>query len=209
MKPDEEQLNGVCKTEKPVWHFNLRRISSSRAEILDLNNSANNNNTNKKNRFENTKSSTKTYFNKSFDDYIYNIKRDKQHHSDALDSINLINTPLVDLPSSEFDRDDNPVMLRLSRTSDVDENSTTANSSIAKQLTNNEDITFDVNHSLIDQIFSIRDKLVKIKRRSSSEDSEEATSVKRLSKIDVNVIRANSKLNRSNVSDLSTFLFTF
>ncbi len=208
MKPDEEQLNGVCKTEKPVWHFNLRRISSSRAEILDLNNSANNNNKNKKNRFENTKSSTKTCFNKSFDDYITNMKRDKHHHSDALNSINLINTPLVDLSSSEFDRDDNPVMLRLSRTSDFDENST-ANSSIAKKLANNEDITFDVNHSLIDQIFSIRDKLVKIKRRSSSEDSEEATSVKKLSKIDVNVIRANSKLNRSNVSDLLTFLFTF
>ncbi len=202
MKPDHQQ-SGVCKTEKPLWHFNLRRISTSRAEILDLNKSASKIT---KNQFENNKSSAKNdhkslqFINKSFDDYIYNIKQDKKHSNSMLTSINLINTSQIDRSSSEFFSNDDSVLLQHN---DLDNNK--SDNSIDEKLSNNKDIEFDMNRSLIDQIYSIKDKLVKIKRLSDSSDAEDGASYKKLSKIDTYVLKANAKLNSLKVSLFDKF----
>lgn len=197
--------------KQPQWQFNLRRISTSRAEILDLNKSKNG---------VDSKSKQKSNF-KSFDDYMGTLRRERykmtaeqQNELQKLASIKLINKPLLENLSSV--NETRPVIAseyedvsssEMSAKSDDDigvvNGSTVAGEQEPEQA--NYGIDFDVSVSLVDQINAIKKKLQNMKSLNSDTKQETTTSPVLMeqpvkSKIEFGILKANSKSAKINVS---------
>lgn len=181
MKQDQQQ------DEKPQWQFNLRRISTSRAEILDLNKASNNNNN------STTKKKSVSMFS-NCDDYIKmdksKLSSEQPSETNKLVPINLMNMPLLELSYSNLKSNDGNLSENSNRKSE-DEGKENY-----EQLLRN-DFQFDVNLSLIDQINSIKNKLDKIKSSVVLEPNSKKTSK---SKIELNIAKATAKASKTNAS---------
>lgn len=195
--------------KQPQWQFNLRRISTSRAEILDLNKS-------KSSIYGKSGKQKGNY--KSFDDYMGTLRRERykmsaeqQNELHKLASINLMNKPLLENFSSVSD----PKVVIASEYEDVSssEMSSKSDEDITvggeESVQANYGIDFDVSVSLVDQINAIKNKLQKMKglkdtQQTSSEIKPTSTALTEepvKSKIDVGILKANSKSTKTiNVS---------
>ena len=176
--------------KQPQWQFNLRRISTSRAEILDLNKSKN---TEKSGQRQNG------YTYKSFDDYLGTLRREKckmttekQNELQNLASINLIRKPLLEnlTASEKLSEFDDFSSSEMSVKSDEDMNV------CGDEKTTDYGIDFDVNISLVDQINAIKNKLQDLKCpnkaiQNKDKGSESSEPVK--SKIESGILKANAK----------------
>lgn len=195
--------------KQPQWQFNLRRISTSRAEILDLNKS--------KSSIDGKSGKQKGIY-KNFDDYMGTLRRERykmsaeqQNELHKMASINLMNKPLLENLSSVSE----PRAVIASECEDVSSSEMSSKSdediiaSGEQSAQANYGIDFDVSVSLVDQINAIKNKLQKMKglnetRQTSEENKSTSTALTEepvKSKIEVGILKANLKSTKTiNVS---------